>query len=205
MIMIQFFRKKQHITHAPGTGLSINLWSSPIFLSRIVLVTLQGLDRNELIPVVHPTAYFLSIYQKIAWDPVSRVLSGIKIPQHSSILSLRHHKLPAINPVISGPPHLTCLILLRMGFTAFSSYLKNEWALTSLFHPYRWKPPAVSFLLHFPSDHSALALPGILPCGARTFLERNQVSPASARISSWYLSYHLEGFIQNEEKLEWFV
>jgi len=31
---------------------------------------------------------------------------------------------------------------------------------------------AVCFLLHFPSTHAAQALPGLLPCGARTFLRR---------------------------------
>ncbi len=31
-------------------------------------------------------------------------------------------------------------------------------------------PRAVSFLCHFPSDHSAWALPSALPSGARTFL-----------------------------------
>lgn len=40
------------------------------------------------------------------------------------------------------------------------------------FHPclIPFGPSAVCSLLHFPSDHSALALPGSLPCGVRTFL-----------------------------------
>ena len=33
-------------------------------------------------------------------------------------------------------------------------------------------PSAVCFLLHFPSARAAQALPGLLPCGARTFLRR---------------------------------
>ena len=33
-------------------------------------------------------------------------------------------------------------------------------------------PSAVCFLLHFPSTRVAQALPGLLPCGARTFLDR---------------------------------
>jgi len=33
-------------------------------------------------------------------------------------------------------------------------------------------PSAVCSLLHFPSPHDARALPGTLPCGARTFLRR---------------------------------
>jgi len=32
------------------------------------------------------------------------------------------------------------------------------------------EPSAVCFLLHFPSPRGAQALPGTLPCGARTFL-----------------------------------
>jgi hypothetical protein len=32
------------------------------------------------------------------------------------------------------------------------------------------RPSAVYFLWHFPSAHAAQALPGTLPCGARTFL-----------------------------------
>ena len=31
------------------------------------------------------------------------------------------------------------------------------------------------FLLHFPSAHAAQALPGTLPCGARTFLDARKV------------------------------
>ena len=50
-------------------------------------------------------------------------------------------------------------------------------ALTAPFHPYLSPalppaPSAVSFLWHFPSAHAAQALPGTLPCGARTFLPR---------------------------------
>ena len=36
--------------------------------------------------------------------------------------------------------------------------------------PLRPQPRAVYFLWHFPSAHAAQALPGTLPCGARTFL-----------------------------------
>jgi len=45
-------------------------------------------------------------------------------------------------------------------------------ALTAPFHPYRLPGGNVGgiFLLHFPSARAAQALPGILPCGARTFL-----------------------------------
>ena len=46
-------------------------------------------------------------------------------------------------------------------------------ALTAPFHPYRQthdEMPAVYFLWHFPWARAPQALPGILPCGARTFL-----------------------------------
>ncbi len=37
------------------------------------------------------------------------------------------------------------------------------------------RPSAVYSLLHFPSARAAQALPGILPCGARTFLDAHRV------------------------------
>jgi len=45
-------------------------------------------------------------------------------------------------------------------------------ALTAPFHPYlcRKRPSAVCSLLHWSSVYTAQALPGTLPCGARTFL-----------------------------------
>ena len=45
-------------------------------------------------------------------------------------------------------------------------------ALTAPFHPYRPSEEDVGgiFLLHFPSACAAQALPGTVPCGARTFL-----------------------------------
>jgi len=44
-------------------------------------------------------------------------------------------------------------------------------ALTAPFHPYQpFRTSAVYFLWRFPSAHAAQALPGTLPCGARTFL-----------------------------------
>ena len=55
----------------------------------------------------------------------------------------------------------------------------TRWALTPPFHPYRdlafaYNATAVCFLLHCPSHSAhaecAQALPGNLPCGARTFL-----------------------------------
>ena len=37
------------------------------------------------------------------------------------------------------------------------------------------------FLLHFPSDHSALALPSTVPCAVRTFLTSEAVTHSAAR------------------------
>ena len=52
-------------------------------------------------------------------------------------------------------------------------------ALTAPFHPYHARlatPFGGLFLLHFPSAHAAQALPGTLPCGARTFLALTRCS-----------------------------
>ena len=65
------------------------------------------------------------------------------------------------------------LALLRLGVTVPPLLPAARWALTPPFHPY---PPAlarlraVCFLLPCPSPCGAQALPGSLPCGARTFL-----------------------------------
>jgi hypothetical protein len=47
--------------------------------------------------------------------------------------------------------------------------------------PFTWDGPtwAVSFLWHFPSGFPGSALPTILPCGVRTFLES---SPPLSRL-----------------------
>jgi hypothetical protein len=42
------------------------------------------------------------------------------------------------------------------------------------------RPSAVYSLLHFPSPYDARALPGTLPCGARTFLQQ-RVRPEPSR------------------------
>jgi hypothetical protein len=49
----------------------------------------------------------------------------------------------------------------------------SRWALTPPFHPYLMRLAPVrrfTFLWHFPRGFPHRALPGILPCGARTFL-----------------------------------
>ena len=63
------------------------------------------------------------------------------------------------------------LILLRVGFSLPRLLPGARCALTAPFHPYPFpKKRAVYFLWHFPWTHIPQALPGTLPCGARTFL-----------------------------------
>ena len=63
--------------------------------------------------------------------------------------------------------------LLRMGFAVPQLLPAARWALTPPFHP--GPPPHAAgrvdcSLWHFPRGHPHRELPGILPCGARTFL-----------------------------------
>jgi len=65
-------------------------------------------------------------------------------------------------------------VLLRVGFTLPPPLPVARCALTAPFHPYRHRvAPAVYFLWHFPWARAPQALPGTLPCGARTFLQEN--------------------------------
>lgn len=63
-------------------------------------------------------------------------------------------------------------ILLRMGFARHAAYTASGRLLPCLFTITPFKR-AVCFLWHFPSARADRALPGILPCGARTFLRGN--------------------------------
>jgi len=57
------------------------------------------------------------------------------------------------------------------GVCRTGSLPNSRCALTAPFHPCRFvKNVGGIFLLHFPSARAAQALPGTLPCGARTFL-----------------------------------
>ena len=71
--------------------------------------------------------------------------------------------------------------LLRMGFAMRPLLPAARCALTAPFHPCLCPegPSAVCSLRHFPSPRGARGLPGILPCGARTFLR--PASPADSR------------------------
>jgi len=108
--------------------------------------------------------------------PVSRVLSWTAIhlgrasPRASS--DLPGSRVRAARRA-AGRPMLPYSVLLRVGFTVPSLLPATRCALTAPFHPCRhcnrsaW---AVCFLWHFPWARAPQALPGTLPCGARTFL-----------------------------------
>ena len=71
--------------------------------------------------------------------------------------------------------------LLPMGFAMPPALPRARWALTPPFHPYRRAAEAArrrrfSFLLHSPRRFRHRALPGIVLCGARTFLPPRAVN-----------------------------
>ena len=78
-------------------------------------------------------------------------------------------------------PLVPYLALLRVGFAVRPLLPAARCALTAPFHPCLCPdgPSAVCSLWHFPSPRGARALPGTLPCGARTFLR--PASPADSR------------------------
>src|SRR5688500_11081133 len=64
-------------------------------------------------------------------------------------------------------------------------------ALTAPFHPCLIPegPSAVCSLLHFPSARAAQALPGTVPCGARTFLGMLAHDATAWPTPPWALSH----------------
>ncbi len=102
-------------------------------------------------------------------------------PRQSFIWDARHRASRATYP---NPTRATSsdsyLVLLQVGFTLPRVLPRARCALTAPFPPYPEptgarvrradRHRAVYFLWHFPSAHAAQALPGTLPCGARTFL-----------------------------------
>jgi len=119
---------------------------------------------------------------------ISRVLSaasalphGTGVSGEGSFLWDRHCCRPqAAYPGLRwrGPRLVPYLALLRVGFAMRPLLPAARCALTAPFHPClcdpreRAPPSAVFSLLHFPSPCGARALPGTLPFGARTFLQR---------------------------------
>src|SRR5690606_15943924 len=80
---------------------------------------------------------------------------------------------PAVATARAAPR--PCLALLRVGFTVPSPLPEDAVGSYPTVSPLPVPPvgpSAVCSLWHFPSRHRARALPGTLPCGARTFLGR---------------------------------
>jgi hypothetical protein len=99
---------------------------------------------------------------------------------------MRHRTPQATYPgTVRAARSFPYLVLLRMGFTLPRLLPGARCALTAPFHPYRPLrfriQPAVYFLWHFPWTHIPQALPGIPPCGARTFL-RGSVTTSPATV-----------------------
>jgi hypothetical protein len=100
--------------------------------------------------------------------PISRVLSWTVIPLGAPS-PVRSSNLP-------GPDAgnvMRSLFGLAPGGVCRAGLLPgSRCALTAPFHPCRPAEAVLGgiFLLHFPSARAAQALPGTVPCGARTFL-----------------------------------
>ena len=95
----------------------------------------------------------------------------------------------------SGPPLVPYVALLRVGFTMRPRHQEPGALLP---HPFTLacaasrRPSAVCSLWHFPSPLGARALPGTLPCGARTFL-RTRPKPARAILTRTLASCYPRG------------
>jgi hypothetical protein len=118
--------------------------------------------------------------------PVSRVLSGAQEAYLSSPGAIIH--LGCTSPHTSsdlpgdsrGPRFATLgrdgsppyLVLLRVGFTVppVLAGAVRSYRTFSPLPPRATRGLAVCFLWHFPWARAPQALPGTLPCGARTFL-----------------------------------
>src|SRR5580765_1366524 len=107
-----------------------------------------------------------------------RIVSRVLFPvarRWSSLWDGRRRPPRAAYPRLGrcGPHLAAYLALLRLGVAVPRPLPVPRWALTPPFHPYRpVAREAVCFLWPCPSPRGAQALPGSLPCGARTFLER---------------------------------
>jgi len=87
------------------------------------------------------------------------------------------HRMPlaAYPGAARATPSLPYLALLRVGFTVPRAVTGRAVRSYRTFSPLpvptrACRPSAVCFLWHFPWAHAPQALPGTLPCGARTFL-----------------------------------
>ncbi len=100
--------------------------------------------------------------------PVSRVLSWTVIPLGPASLQ-GSSNLPG---GVAGHDIASLFGLAPDGVCRAGRLPGSRCALTAPFHPCRPAGAVLGgiFLLHFPSARAAQALPGIAPCGARTFL-----------------------------------
>ncbi len=100
--------------------------------------------------------------------PISRVLSWTVIPLGASS-PIRSSNLPGPG---AGRAMRSLFGLAPGGVCRAGPLPDSRCALTAPFHPCRPAEAVLGgiFLLHFPSARAAQALPGTVPCGARTFL-----------------------------------
>ncbi len=104
--------------------------------------------------------------------PISRVLSWTVIPLGASS-PIRSSSLPGS---VAGHDIASLFGLAPGGVCRAGLLPGSRCALTAPFHPclsrYTRRCAVIGgiFLLHFPSARAAQALPGTVPCGARTFL-----------------------------------
>ena len=100
--------------------------------------------------------------------PISRVLSWTVIPLGATS-PLRSSNLPGPD---AGRVMRSLFGLAPGGVCRAGLLPDSRCALTAPFHPYLPDRSDIGgiFLLHFPSARAAQALPGTVPCGARTFL-----------------------------------
>ena len=100
--------------------------------------------------------------------PISRVLSWTVIPLGATS-PLRSSNLPGPD---AGRAMRSLFGLAPGGVCRAGPLPDSRCALTAPFHPCRPVETVLGgiFLLHFPSACAAQALPGTVPCGARTFL-----------------------------------
>ena len=117
--------------------------------------------------------------------PVSRVLCSSRLctangGDHSSGTTVtRRLKRPTRKHRTGRSQSLPYLVLHRTGFTEpirLPGPLVSSYLTVSPLPVLPKKPSAVCSLLHFPWDFSPRELPGVLPCGARTFLQSREIS-----------------------------
>src|SRR6185295_17782460 len=76
----------------------------------------------------------------------------------------------------AGHVHGTCFALHRTGFGEPPCHHGAGGLLPHPFTLTGGRAPAVSFLCHFPSAFAVWGFPSVLPCGVRTFLERQTLA-----------------------------